>query len=141
MKLNIGCGKKKIEGYINIDCQDSADVVLDLEKAVLPYDDNSVDLILASHVFEHIHNLIPLVNECYRVLKSGGVLNVAVPNVAFMEAFQDPTHCRFFTEFTWRYWIKDDFYFEECGKGYGITPFTAMAQSLQDFQMITQLTK
>lgn len=141
MKLNIGCGNKKLEGYINIDKQPSADVCLDLEGAILPYGNNSIDIILASHVFEHIQNLIPLVNECHRVLKPGGVLNIAVPNVEFLEAFQDPTHIRFFTEATWRYWLKDDFYFEECGKGYGILPFSKMAQAKQGFQLTTQLTK
>ena len=141
LKLNIGSGKHKLEGYVSIDIQDCADVVLDLEKDKLPYEDNSVDEIAAFHFFEHINNLLPLVNECNRVLKPGGHLVVAVPNVENIEAFQDPTHVRFFTTTTWRYWLKDDFYFEECGKGYGILPFSKMQQDTAGFEIFTRLTK
>lgn len=141
LKLNLGCGPHKLEGYVNIDIHPSADLQLDLEAARLPYEDESVDIIYSSHVFEHIKNLIPLMNECHRVMKPGSIINIAVPHVPWLEAFSDPTHVRFFTTETWRYWLKDDFMHEGVGVGYGILPFSQMKQSTKDFNLITQLVK
>jgi SAM-dependent methyltransferase len=48
-------------------------------------DSESVDGILASHFFEHFdtQDALRLFKECYRVLKPGGVLRVAVPNATY----------------------------------------------------------
>ena len=49
MKLNIGCGNKKIEGFTGIDKFDCAavDIICDVENAKLPFDDNTVDEIMS----------------------------------------------------------------------------------------------
>lgn len=141
LKIDLGCGPHPLDGYIGIDKNPSADVVLDLENAILPYDDGTVDMIHASHIFEHIKNLIPLVNECWRILKPGGTINISTPHVPHLEAFGDPTHVRFFTTDSWRYWLKGDFYYEDFGKHYDILPFSSLAQGTQGFQLLAQLTK
>ena len=46
----------------------------------LPYRSNSVDVVLCSHVLEHVPNLGAALTEFARVLKSGGLLIVGVPN-------------------------------------------------------------
>lgn len=55
--------------------------ILDLRKR-LPFDDNSVDAIYAGELWEHfeIGDARRLTHECYRVLKTGGVLRVCVPD-------------------------------------------------------------
>ena len=40
MKLNLGCGNRKLPGYVNIDWNDEGDVKFDLNEP-LPYEDNS----------------------------------------------------------------------------------------------------
>src|SRR3990167_9188778 len=46
-------------------------------------------------------------NECYRVLAPGGILNIEVPTIAGPGAFQDPTHCRYFVHpHSWRYYAR-----------------------------------
>ncbi len=66
MKLHLGCGLVKKKGYINCDISGKVnpDKVIDLEKK-LPFKDNSVDEILANHVFEHIVNFVPLMHEIF----------------------------------------------------------------------------
>lgn len=52
-KLNLGCGPYKMEGHINIDCNPlhKPDIVRDVSRG-LPFDDNSVESIVASHFLE-----------------------------------------------------------------------------------------
>jgi len=96
MKLNLGCGVHKLEGYINIDISSKCkpDVVCDINKG-LTFKNESIQEIKASHILEHIDDLIFVMNECWRVLKVGGILNIEVPNGEYSEwALRDPTHKR-----------------------------------------------
>lgn len=75
-KLNLGCGKYEIPGYLNLDGA-KGDVIYPL-----PYPDASVDEVRASHVLEHFpHAEIPAVlSDWVRVLKPGGKLQISVPD-------------------------------------------------------------
>ena len=111
MKLNLGCGQSKKKGYINIDSskQVNPDKVIDLEKAKLPFKDNSVDEIIAEHVLEHINNFIPLVHEMYRVCKNNSMIKIKTPFYSSWGQFNDPTHVRFFSPFTFNYFSKGEY--------------------------------
>lgn len=109
MKINIGCGKKKLRGYINCDREKSVnpDRVVDLEKE-FPFKDNSVGEVIGNHVIECIHNFIPLMHELRRICKNGALLKFKVPFYSSVGAFSDPLHVRFFTPFTFDYFTKCD---------------------------------
>lgn len=81
--LNIGCGfgQFKAENVTNLDGQDicDPDVVWDLEKTPLPFKDETFDLIVANHIMEHIHNWWEVFNDCARILKTNGVIEIWVP--------------------------------------------------------------
>lgn len=99
MKLNIGCGTKKFEGFINIDDDPTIDpdLLLNLDDVNirLPYDDNTVEEIKAYHVLEHIGlGFIPLLKELYRVAKDGCIVDIIAPNERHDVFFGDPTHVR-----------------------------------------------
>lgn len=96
VKLDIGCGPNKKEGFIGIDQfpMSGVDVVMDLRKDRLPYEDNSVDEVNASHFLEHLTatERVHLLNEVYRVLKHGGTATVITPHWASNRAYGDFTH-------------------------------------------------
>jgi len=52
----------------------------DLNNYPYPFEDNSFDFILFSHVLEHLYSPILALNECYRILKPNGILLLWVPN-------------------------------------------------------------
>ena len=77
VKLNIGAGNTRIEGFVPIDRK------LGHEADQLDYADNSVDEIRASHVLEHFtfRGAKDALAEWVRVLKPGGLIRIAVPDV------------------------------------------------------------
>lgn len=97
MKLNLGSGTKQHLGYINIDCDahSNPDYVLDLEKDMLPFDDNTVDEVIAHHVLEHLGDgFFHCLQELYRVCKHDAVIYVRVPHPRHDTFLIDPTHRR-----------------------------------------------
>lgn len=96
VKLDIGCGKNKREGFIGIDQfpMDGVDIVIDVRSEQLGYENNSVDEINASHFLEHLtaKERVFLLNEFYRVLKPGGIVTIVTPHWASNRAYGDFTH-------------------------------------------------
>ncbi len=109
MKLDIGCGTRKKEGFKGVDILplEGVDYVCDLEKK-LPFEDNSVEEIFCSHTLEHIHNFPELMAEFWRVCKPGAKVRILVPYFRSERAFRDPTHVRFFTYLTFNYFSRSD---------------------------------
>lgn len=100
MKLNLGCGSKILKGYVNVDKFDLYDVdkVHDLEVFPYPFEDDSVDEILLSHVLEHIGHspdvFNKIVQEFYRICKNGALVDIRVPHPRHDDFIADPTHVR-----------------------------------------------
>lgn len=86
IRLNIGCGKRHIEGYINIDykadLEPKPDMVMDC-KVLDRFDNDSVHEILGIHMFEHIHpcEAFNALKEYHRVLIPGGILVLELPDM------------------------------------------------------------
>lgn len=82
MKINLGCGHRNFgKDWIHIDGGDYPH--LDSKDILnLPYKDNSIDLIYASHVIEYFDRdeIIPIINKWKVKLKNKGILRLAVPN-------------------------------------------------------------
>lgn len=112
--LNLGCGNKPLKNFINVDYYNKtyADIIADLNQN-LPFKSESIDLIYSDNVFEHIENFINLIQECYRILKKGGVLIIKVPYFKSKHAFVDPTHKKFFTIQTMDYFVKNTYFNKE----------------------------
>ena len=110
IKLNLGCANKKKDGYVNIDIDPKCnpDLVLDLSKNALPFQDNSVDEVRAFDFLEHIPlgKTIFVVDEIWRALKPGGKFEHFTPSADGRGAFQDPTHLSFWNNNSWLYFCE-----------------------------------
>ena len=104
-KLNIGCGfhiEPTDKGWCNIDktLNPGVDLIFDLDKIgdqiKLPFKDSSIEFTYASHILEHITNILPLMEELWRVTVPGGEMMIRVPHGSNDIAFEDPTHVRYF---------------------------------------------
>jgi Methyltransferase domain len=112
VKLNLGSGPNKMEGFINVDsCQfDNVDVVCNLGNDPWPWEDGSVDEVLCSHMVEHLTaaQRIHFVNELYRVLDLKGKATIITPHWASCRAYGDLTHQWPPVSEFWFYYLKKE---------------------------------
>jgi len=122
IRLNLGCCDHRVPGYQGIDiCGGPAvDQVVDLSKAPWPWEDSSVQEILAADVIEHLPNKTATMNELWRVLEPGGCVKIVVPTTDGPGAFQDPTHVSFWNRNSFHYFEDRNIYRERFAKSYGI---------------------
>ena len=96
MKLNLGCGNKIMEGYVNVDKFNLYDIDIkhDLERFPYPFETESVEEIILSHVLEHIGQdpnvFIEILKEFYRICKNQALINIAVPHPRHEALYQIP---------------------------------------------------
>lgn len=123
MKLNVCCGMDYREGYINVDFSNigsngepiKVDLVCDVLKG-LPYKTSSVDEIVFRESLEHFNrwNGLKVLQELFRVLKIGGLVDLTVPNATkqlkiLLTQMLNPAPVPFTAGFlkaheTWSYW-------------------------------------
>ena len=83
-RLNWGCGAHVREGWVNSDAKvdDGVDLVCDIRKG-LPLDTDSIDYAVSIHALPELSysEVVPALEELRRVLKPGGVLRLALPDL------------------------------------------------------------
>lgn len=131
IRLDLGGGtaNTKAPGHINIDICEGADIKWDLNKGLpkTPYPsgyefqfETPVEGIRCHQVLEHLREVIPLMNDCYEVLKPGGIMEISVPLAGTDPFWQDPTHVRGWIRRTFDYFC-DDESTKDAREEYGIT--------------------
>jgi SAM-dependent methyltransferase len=84
IKVNLACGNKYHKDWINLDFHRKSKFIVKynlLKK--LPFDNSYVDVIYCSHFLEHLAPVQAeqFLNECYRILKYGGIIRIVVPDL------------------------------------------------------------
>ena len=93
MKVNLGCGKKLLDGFVNMDKYPINEEVrfADLNIAI-PLDNEIVDFVLLDNVIEHVNDIPLLLNEIERILAKGGQVKIITPHFSSYKSYVDPTH-------------------------------------------------
>ena len=115
-KLNLGCGRNIKKGWINLDNSElpGVDVVHDIEKLPLPFDNEQFDEIRCDNILEHVE-YIPVLKDLYRILTHQGRLTVRVPHFTSRNNYVDPTHKKQFSISTFDFFVENsqnDYYFD-----------------------------
>jgi len=94
IQLNVGSGRNPKPGWLNIDLDRGADLVMDVREG-LPFEDHSCDRIYSEHFLEHLiypEESVPFLAECRRVLKADGQIEIGVPDARYVveSCWNDP---------------------------------------------------
>jgi SAM-dependent methyltransferase len=108
--LDVGCGRNKRPGAIGVDRnpRTAADVLCDLDHFPWPFRDSSFDELYATHVIEHVADVIRTMEEFHRLVRPGGRVHIVTPHYTDFSSFCDPTHRWHLNSYSFRYFGADD---------------------------------
>lgn len=101
---DLGGGFDCPPGWISVDVEGGT-ITADLKER-WPFEDNSVGAFRAFDFLEHLPDKMHSIGEIYRCLKPGGYLLSMTPSALGQGAFQDPTHCSYWVENSFRYYTE-----------------------------------
>lgn len=107
-KLNLGCGEKRVPGFLGVDRlkTPAVDTIHDLNKFPYPFADNFIEEILMDNILEHLDNTVGVMEEIFRICQDSAIVKIRVPYYKSSGAFTDPTHKVFFTESSFNYFTE-----------------------------------
>lgn len=108
LKVDLGGGIDPLRGYMVIDQHGPADITCNLDDGI-PLPDNSVGVLNASHILEHLKDPVKSMREIHRVLAHGGWAFIEVPSTEGRGAWQDPTHVSYWNENSFLYYTDKAF--------------------------------
>jgi len=95
LKVNIACGSRPVEGWVNIDVflVSPSVIAWDCRRSIL-LSDGSAGFIFADHFFEHMerpNQTDRFLSECLRVLEPGGIIRLVVPDAGlYLHKYCEP---------------------------------------------------
>jgi len=97
ININLGGGYKRFNGYLNVDNDPNCkpDYLCNIETDRLPFEDSSVNKVIAHHILEHLGDgYFHILKELHRVCKHGAIIDIRVPHHGHEVFYNDPTHKR-----------------------------------------------
>jgi hypothetical protein len=100
VKFNMGCGRNKLPGYVNVDASAASepDMVFDLEQMPWPWQNSSAEHVVFNHSLEHMGRdpavFLGMMQQLYRICSDGAKVLIHVPHPRHDNYMNDPTHVR-----------------------------------------------
>jgi len=97
-KLNLGCGKKILNRFDNVDIQKGKGIykTFNFNKFPYPIKDNTYDYILVDNVLEHLQDPKKVIEELHRISKRRAKIKIIVPYCRSILSYNDITHLHHF---------------------------------------------
>jgi len=105
MKLDIGGGVSKGDGWTTIDINPGADIVHDITIFPWPVKSGSCSELRMFHTLEHLppESALNVMKECYRVAEPGAMFEIRIPWWEY-DLHSCPYHLNWFRP-RWFYWL------------------------------------
>jgi len=118
--LDVGCGNAKTPSAIGIERRHRSDKPSDLQSDIdydptlfpWPIQDDAVDLVICSHVLEHLPDTVKTLEEISRITRSGGKVFIEVPHYTWFESFRHYEHIHQFSVQSFDYFTKGNPYYK-----------------------------
>jgi len=100
MRLNLGCGNKKMSGWVNVDKSAACapDELVDLEQLPWPWPDDTAEEIMLSHVLAEIGATqdlyLHIMKELYRVCRDGTSVTIVTTHPRHDMFLDNPANVR-----------------------------------------------
>ncbi|MBI5588695.1 MAG: class I SAM-dependent methyltransferase [Deltaproteobacteria bacterium] len=96
--LDVGCGKNKTAGAVGMDMDrdSAAEIIHDLDVFPYPLPDNEFDLLICSHIIEHVADVKGFLDELRRIAKPNAIIRGITPHFSNPCGYYDPTHRHYF---------------------------------------------
>jgi predicted SAM-dependent methyltransferase len=88
VRINLCCGPVRLPGYVNVDVDPSADVVLDLEKDLLPFPDGCAEAVVCMSAINYFtrERALEIIRDVHRVLQPGAIARFGVQDLRILAA-------------------------------------------------------
>ena len=114
--IYLGAGKHHMAGWLHLDRHPypGIDIVCDITKGI-PLSDNSVSHVYSQDFMEHLppEYKVFVINEIWRVLKPGGLMEHFIPNAGSRNDFGSPTHLSHWSLQQFEHFDVDSYRFEK----------------------------
>lgn len=92
--LDVGCGDRKAPGAVGLDCRalPGVDIVCNLDAHPWPLPDAAFDVIICSHIIEHVADVPLFLRELHRVGAANARVRIQTPHFSSLESWTDPSH-------------------------------------------------
>lgn len=141
LRILLGCGNDVRPGWVNVDrvALEYVDVVHDLDVHPWPFDDNTTTHIDAIDVLEHLGDTVAFMDECWRILRTDGVLYVQAVGWQSENLWRDPTHKRGFHVDTFRYFDPESPWYQQYGHLYTSRTWRVLSSAMRDGNVVAEM--
>lgn len=121
LRVNLGCGKNPMEGWVNVDSVKGpgVDRIIDLDYALhrgwFTFGADSVDEVLGVHVIEHLRNPLTMMQNLWGICRDGAIAMFACPYGSSDDAWTNPTHIRPYFLGSWGFFGQPHYWRENYG--------------------------